>query len=96
MSITAAKQAIEEASILRHALGINERTKRTSWGYRNFFTTGPGAADYATCNALVERGLMEVGRLVSWCPDVTFRVTRAGMLAAGLTEKEADRAINAR
>lgn len=40
--------------ILRHALGLT----RESSPYRNHYVTGPGAEDFADCEALVAAGLM--------------------------------------
>lgn len=63
--------------ILQHALGVDQHGRGQQ--YRNHFCTGEGSADHATCNSLVERGLMKVRRAVAmYGGDDLFFVTDEG------------------
>jgi hypothetical protein len=64
--------------ILQHSLGLDEYGRGS--GYRNHFVTGPGCADFATCRALTDRGLMEDhGTGPLYGGNHCFTVTSAGL-----------------
>lgn len=83
MSVTA-----DDLDNLRHALGINERTKRSSYGYRNHFNT---TADDPSFTRLVAAGFARLAGTINGGRDAVFCATREGCRAVGMTAKEIDR-----
>lgn len=66
--------------ILRHSIGLDERTGRGR-AYRNHFVAG--GKDEALCRELVAEGLMIEGRRSELTGgDPVFFVTKAGRVAA--------------
>ena len=70
----------QELHVLRHSLGLT----RSRESYRHYYCAGPGAHSFATCEALVEKGLMtrSKNRLNEMSEDYIFQVTDTGKMAA--------------
>lgn len=81
MSGAVGVRADSQTLILRHALGIGDDGRGTT--YRNHFVTGAGSKDYADCIALVKRGDMirRDGNALTG-GDFVFYVTDQGRAAA--------------
>lgn len=67
----------QEIEIIRHAIGATEGRRP----YRNHYAAESGSPDYATCEALVGRGLMKKGASLGY--GDYFHVTRAGYEMVG-------------
>ena len=75
----------EEKSILFHTLGLNYKPI----SFRNHFVASKNHSDYKTLESLREKGLMELGKAPSFCPesDILYHVTTKGKEIA-ISEKK--------
>lgn len=63
----------DERCLIQHTLGLD----RSDVVYRNFFAADPGHVDKPVLDELTRRGLM-VRETSAICPDLIYRVTKAG------------------
>ena len=79
---------VEDMDNLRHALGIDERTKPKSYGWRNYYHTD---IDDPSMAGLVAAGFMRRGRTTTTPSRIyaNFHVTPAGCRMVGLSEQKA-------
>lgn len=71
-----------EAELMRHALGIQQRGRRLTPPYRNYFDAA--GDDVAIWDGLARRGLAVLTGRATFCPNPTmYHVTAAGKAALG-------------
>ncbi len=74
---------------LRHMLGAGPHTKKSKWGYRNFFA--PTSAYIQSMERLEEAGFVRKGR--PFLDNHYYHATEAGCAAAGLKPYQVRRAL---
>lgn len=83
----------EQKEALSHMLGVNERTSKSSWGYRNRFCATVGSKDESHLEAMAKLGLVVRGQLINDDRQMMFYATEAGCRAIGLSNAAIKRAL---
>lgn len=76
---------VEDFDHLRHALGIDARTPRSRWGYRQHFD--PAEGDMKSMERLVDAGLMTRHPVAGFVEHEVFVVTQRARDLFGLGPK---------
>ena len=80
-------QVVEGMEILRHMLGMGSHIPRRDWYSRNYFNSSDAGPDNDVLQWLEAQALVIRGRPQYW------HVTRTGMKAVGMTEREIAKAF---
>jgi len=81
---------LDDLKMLRHTLGATPQYKPRDWGFRNYYATSGGPAMDAL-DRLVTLGYASKGESSERMHY--YHATEAGMIAAGLNEKQMKRAM---
>ena len=82
----------EQRGIILHALGLTHRKSKRARGYRNYYMSSPEPG----LEAMRDAGWLVRHNPTEYLPDFTYRVTKRGLAAAGITARILDGDIAAR
>lgn len=78
----------EQYYIILHALGLSSSKSKRAKGFRNYYVSDATS----DLEAMREAGWLVRRDPTEWMPDYTYRVTKRGLAAAGLTTRRLDEA----
>lgn len=82
-----------DKNILRHMLGANSDTRKSNWGYRNYFCACLSGTDYDSLAKMEKLEIVKRGQTINGGKNVYFFATLAGCKAIGLHKAAIKRAF---